>query len=248
MKFKKRADKWLSGRFYRNDLMIGGKADSKAYISFTFDDFSKSAATTAAEILNGYGVKATYYGAFSLMDKTETGKVQFSNHDLTALAGTGHEIGCHTYHHLDCEKEPYRKVKESIRKNSEAFREILPECNLSSFSYPFGRYSFLTKKYVSEHFSTGRTTRAGLNCGLTDASLLKANKLYSDTHSIDHCKALIDEAVKTKSWLIFYTHDVEKEPSQFGCTPVYFEEVLKYAKLSGSIILPVGKFITNNLL
>ena len=37
------------------------------------------------------------------------------------------------------------------------------------------------------------------------------------------------------------THDVDDNPSPYGCTPGFFEEIVRYAVNSGAVILPVNK-------
>ena len=38
-----------------------------------------------------------------------------------------------------------------------------------------------------------------------------------------------DEAVASNGWLIFYGHDVEAEPSPYGCTPSLLRHALEAA-------------------
>jgi hypothetical protein len=42
-------------------------------------------------------------------------------------------------------------------------------------------------------------------------------------------------------WLIFATHDVAAQPSRYGCTPEFLEQVVQYSVDSGARILPVAK-------
>jgi hypothetical protein len=50
---------------------------------------------------------------------------------------------------------------------------------------------------------------------------------------------LIDTNRADQGWLIFATHDVAKEPSRFGVTPEFFEDIVRYAEKSGARILPI---------
>ncbi|MBZ5623491.1 MAG: polysaccharide deacetylase family protein [Acidobacteriia bacterium] len=68
-------------------------------ISFTFDDFPRSALHTGGAILNRSGLAGTYYACLGLMGgETATGKL-FNADDLKILIDRGHELGCHTYSH-----------------------------------------------------------------------------------------------------------------------------------------------------
>jgi len=52
-------------------------------------------------------------------------------------------------------------------------------------------------------------------------------------------KALIDDNARARGWLIFATHDLSGDPSPFGCTPDFFEQVVQWSVESGARILPV---------
>jgi hypothetical protein len=52
---------------------------------------------------------------------------------------------------------------------------------------------------------------------------------------------IIDENCRKPGWLIFATHDVKSNPSEFGCTPKFFEAVVRYASNAGAAILPVAQ-------
>ncbi len=47
--------------------------------------------------------------------------------------------------------------------------------------------------------------------------------------------------VAARGWLVFATHDVEANPSRYGCTPELFERVLRWSVHSGARILPVAR-------
>src|ERR1700761_4440439 len=73
--------------------------NQRAIVSFTFDDFPRSAVSNGARILESYGARGTFYAAGSYCGKTIDGIVQYSKEDLLRLVRDGHEIGCHTFHH-----------------------------------------------------------------------------------------------------------------------------------------------------
>src|ERR1700693_5858527 len=70
-------------------------------ISFTFDDFPRSALLAGGSILNRYGLSGTYYVSLGLAGReTESGQI-FVPDDLAILLEEGHELGCHTFSHCD---------------------------------------------------------------------------------------------------------------------------------------------------
>src|SRR5262245_43876365 len=68
-------------------------------ISFTFDDFPRSALFTGGKLLERYGAVGTYYAALGLMGKIAPTGEMFHREDLQSLLERGHELGCHTFDH-----------------------------------------------------------------------------------------------------------------------------------------------------
>src|SRR5664280_979153 len=68
-------------------------------ISFTFDDFPRSAFLEAGSILRRYGILGTYYVSLGLMGKQSPLGPMFQAEDLKELVHLGHELGCHTFGH-----------------------------------------------------------------------------------------------------------------------------------------------------
>src|ERR1700681_1152721 len=62
-------------------------------ISFTFDDFPRSALLVGGAILHRFGLTGTYYASLGLAGKeTASGQI-FVPDDLTTLVEQGHELG-----------------------------------------------------------------------------------------------------------------------------------------------------------
>src|SRR5882672_8352253 len=96
-------------------------------ISFTFDDFPRSALSLGGAILEEHGLAATYYASLGLMDADDpdVGRI-FSAEDLRAAHGRGHELGCHTFDHWHASKTQPEAFEASILRNREALSRILP--------------------------------------------------------------------------------------------------------------------------
>src|SRR5688572_9165150 len=65
---------------------------SGGFVSFTFDDFPTSAAREGTSLVESVGARATFYASMSITKPD----------DVARVAERGHEVGCHTYSHLDC--------------------------------------------------------------------------------------------------------------------------------------------------
>jgi len=73
----------------------------RSVISISFDDFPKSVMENALPLLDQYGWKASFYVAAGLENTTNHLGLHFNRNDLLLLQEQGHEIGCHTYNHLN---------------------------------------------------------------------------------------------------------------------------------------------------
>lgn len=210
-------------------------------ISFTFDDFPRSALFTGGAILRKHGAGATYYASLGLMDSDgPVGRI-FSEQDLHLVLEQGHELGCHTFDHCHSWATAPTVYEDSIRRNREALNKLIPGAAFSTFSYPRSIPRPQIKKRAQNYFSGCRGGGyAPINIEVTDLNLLNAFFLEKSRGDVTVPKSLIAENCRRGGWLIFATHDVDEKPTQFGCTPAYFAEIVRAAAVSGAAILPVG--------
>lgn len=199
-------------------------------ISFTFDDAPASAFENGGGILSKYGFGGTFYIAVSLMQDAGT---QFTAAQLEEAIYHRHELGCHTFNHIDLSKTNLKQSIFDIEHNQAAINEIISDVSFKNFSYPFGAQTRGIKQYLSNRFRTARGIAHGINAGRTDLCNLKAVKLYENKLSLDQIFQSIQSAMDHNAWLIFYTHDVSNNPSKYGCSPGYFETVVKECAAGG---------------
>jgi len=209
------------------------------FISFTFDDFPRSALLTGGAILKRFGLTGTYYASFGLMGKQAPTGLIFLPEDLKELQEQGHELGCHTFGHYDSWKTEPSVFEDSIIENRRALNELIPGASFRSFSYPINPPRARTKRRVSQHFLCCRGGGQTFNVGKADLNYLLAYFLEKSRDDAEAVKHLIDQNRQARGWLILATHDVCKAPSPFGCTPDFFEDIVQYAVNSGAQILPV---------
>ncbi|HTQ34674.1 MAG TPA: polysaccharide deacetylase family protein [Stellaceae bacterium] len=207
-------------------------------VSFTFDDFPRSAWTNGGAILEEYGCRGTYYAAMGLAGTANDLGPMFDLADLRAAHARGHEIACHTFSHRDCARVPPREIAAEIDDNAAALSAALGGAAVRNFAYPFGGVSQSAKQALSHRFVSCRGTGRGLIRGAADLADLPSTSLYSRDFDRDHLCQLIDDAHADGAWLICYTHDVADAPSRFGCTPAQFRSLVAYAVENASV-LPV---------
>ena len=207
-------------------------------VSFTFDDFPRSAAEAGNKILRDHGFFGTYYCAADLMGREENGIAQFTREDLAKVLDAGHELGCHTWSHLDCQSANRERIEQDLERNCKFLEEVSAQPPFS-FSYPFGKTGVGAKMIARKRFITARGILGGVNAGLCDFAQLKANRIYSGSTDMAAVKNLIAQAEEKGGWLIFYTHDLNSTPSPYGCTPELFESVVRLVTNSHCEVLPV---------
>jgi len=208
-------------------------------ISFTFDDFPRSALLAGGAILKRFGLAGTYFASFGLVGKeTPSGQIFFPD-DLTTLLEQGHELGCHTFAHCDSWATATKTFENSIIQNHAALDRLFPHCEFKTFSYPISLPRPKTKARIADYFLCCRGGGQAFNAGKTDLNQLSAYFLEKSRDNFQAVKDVIDHNRQACGWLILVTHDISNNPTPFGCTPEFFERVVEYAIGSGAQIVPV---------
>jgi polysaccharide deacetylase len=210
-------------------------------ISFTFDDFPRSALSTGGAILERFGLRGTYYASMGLMGRTAPTGAIFVPEDVRALVARGHELGCHTFAHCHSWDTSTREYERSILENQAALETLLPGAFFRTFSYPISPPRPQTKRMVGRRFACARGGGQTFNIGKTDLNYLRAYFLEKTRHDREGVKTLIEQNRAACGWLIFATHDVCNTPTPYGCTPGFFEDIVRCAVRSGARIVPVAE-------
>jgi glycosyltransferase involved in cell wall biosynthesis/peptidoglycan/xylan/chitin deacetylase (PgdA/CDA1 family) len=214
-------------------------SSQRPLISFTFDDFPRSALTVGGAILNRLGKAGTYYASLGLVGKeTASGQIFYPD-DLTTLVEQGHELGCHTYSHCDSWETAADAFEDSIVQNRIALHRLFSDAEFKTFSYPISLPRPQTKRRIADYFLCSRGGGQTFNSGRVDLNQLSAYFLEKSRDDLQEVKDLIDRNRYARGWLILVTHDVSDNHTPFGCTPEFFETVVRYAINSGAQIVPV---------
>jgi len=212
-------------------------------ISFTFDDFPRSALKVAGAMLAERGLRGTYYASLGLMGKHSDQGEMYSAEDLRSLVEDGHELACHTFSHIYCPRVAVNELQEECCRNRRAVAAVLGAYRLRNFSFPSGAITWSAKSALASIYDSCRTVEWGINRNPVDLGFLRANPLYSELPA-SYAQQLIAENIKCGGWLIFYTHDVSLRPSAVGCTPNYFGAILSSALTSGASILTIEEGVS----
>jgi len=221
-------------------LSLGGRGP---VVSFCFDDFPRTAYTTGGAILKSFGVRGTYYAALGLMNTTNELGDQLRQEDIDSLLADGHELGSHTFGHVSCRAVSLNLFEKDVLKGRQAIRTLTGR-NAGNFAYPRGHVSIRSKKRIGALMSSCRGIYGGINDRAADLNLLRANSLYGDVDQRARFESLLSENVARRGWLIFYTHDVRRNPSAFGCTPALFDQTVSSVAESGCHIASIREALT----
>jgi peptidoglycan/xylan/chitin deacetylase (PgdA/CDA1 family) len=239
-RFEVYARKRIAQRFSRK---LAEQVSPSPIVSFTFDDFPRSALAVAGAMLADNGLRGTYYAAMGLLGhRTSMGEI-FNAADLRVLVEAGHELSCHTFDHLYCLRSTGSEVQWACDRNRRAVAEILGGYRLRNFSYPSGCVTWSAKSSLTSIYDSCRTVEWGINANPVDLGFLRAAPVYSGC-PIGKLQRLIAENAEQAGWLILYTHDVSPQPSIVGCTPAYFRDILSSAIASGASVVTVAEAVS----
>jgi peptidoglycan/xylan/chitin deacetylase (PgdA/CDA1 family) len=215
--------------------------DIPPLVTFTFDDVPASACDLGAGILEQYAARGTFFVAGSGCGAAAADEPPRASIDkLRTVSENGHEIGCHTYSHSAIRYVSRDELGLELERNQTALKQIDPTIVLRNFAYPYGDLSIGTKRYLEGCFDSCRAGHPGINAGIADLGALDAWPLQNA--SIDRARTveLIAATVRTRGWLIFYSHDVADQPSQYGVTPDLLECAVRTAKQAGCVLASIA--------
>jgi peptidoglycan/xylan/chitin deacetylase (PgdA/CDA1 family) len=225
---------------FRKPLAIRAE---RPLISFTFDDFPRTALSAGGDILARNRAAGTYYTALGLLGSDGPSGPVCVVDDLHNALAQGHELGCHTYAHCHSWDTRSEVFENSVVENRAVLEKLVPGADFKSFSYPIAEPRPLTKRNTGRHFLSCRGGGQTFNSGTADLNRLYGYFLEKTRDNLAAVKHVIDENQAARGWLIFATHDVTGDPSPYGCTPKFFADVVEYAVRSGASVLPVAEAV-----
>lgn len=209
-------------------------------VSFTFDDFPRSALETGGAMLERHGLAGTYYASLGLMGQiAPTGRI-FDPSDLAAAVARGHEVGCHTFDHRHAYDTPTSAFETSVLANRRALEALLPGSRAQTLSYPISYPRLGTKLLCARYFRACRGGGQDCNAGIADLGNLKSFFLEQARGEFAPVAAAIERNRRACGWLIFSTHDISDHPTRFGCTPGFFDQVVRRVLDAGAEVLRVS--------
>ena len=222
----------------------------KAAISLSFDDARESQVLRGTDLLDQFGVKATFFVVPSAVEKQLNG--------WKKAVANGHEIGNHSLNH-PCtgnfswsrshalEDYTLKMMKSELEECNKRVQELL-SVTPSVFAYPCGQ-KFVgkgvnTKSYVplvSKMFLLGRgwMDEAANDPGYCNFAQLTGIEM--DGKNFDEILPLINDAVKNGTWLVLAGHEMGDEGPQTTRLTM-LKQLAEYVQnpVNGIWIAPMG--------
>ena len=238
------ADRSLKGKLRRRiarlEVRRGAPAEPPGpMVSISFDDTPVSAVQAGAQILEAHGVRGTYFIAMGLAGEDGPMGRNADAGEVRALMDAGHEIGCHTFSHLNCGLAPAGITTGDVERNRAALAELgVPEP--VSFAYPYGEVSSPAKIALGGRFALLRALHHGVIRKGADLNQAPAVGIEGDDGETV-ARRWLHRAVAERAWLILYTHDVRQTPSPYGCTPDALARLVDEAQAAGAAVVTVAE-------
>jgi len=208
-------------------------------VSFTFDDVPESAYRIGAPILEAHGARGTFYIATGLLGHRSDFWTVAGASEVADLYQRGHEIGLHSHLHRSSSLLTADEFAADLRRNRETLQDIDPGIDARNFAYPFGQCTLARKHQLNRLVRSSRSIYAGVNRGLFDPHYTRATELCDTRLTPERLEARLDEAQRSRCWLVFCIHDVADTPSPLGCSPGFLSQALEGARRRGMRIVTV---------
>jgi peptidoglycan/xylan/chitin deacetylase (PgdA/CDA1 family) len=201
-------------------------------ISFTFDDGWKSQYTNGLSLLCKYKVPATFY----LISDYLQGYPDYMNVNQTSdLLRKGEEIGGHTVDHRDLASLDPTIVTWELSVSQKQLRNQFDQ-KIDNFASPYGSVNDRVLEQIRRYYTSHRSTDEGLN-EPTDFDPYNIQCFtYTKDMTVAQMEHLVDQAIKTKTWLVFAFHQIDGSTSPYAAEPQVLAQILQYVNNHKSIL------------
>lgn len=235
------------GKWHRTLAMQGAQRrvplrNTRPMVSFTFDDAPASALDWGCRLLEDQQARGTFYVSLGLAGQdSDVGRIADAT-SLRAAQQSGHELGCHTFDHIDAWDTPPAAYMASIDHNQAALQRLIPGAIFTTFAYPKNGATWAAKRRVATRFACSRGGGQTHNVGSVDANLLSACFLDQRTGiNSTSVQTLIQRNAADRGWLIFAAHDISPMDTPFSCSPTLLGQAIRWAMDAGCDVLPVSQ-------
>jgi len=148
-------------------ILTGKAALPERPVVITFDDGYADFYHQALPVLSRYHLTATLYIVTGFVERTslwlrwkeETGHPLLTWNQIVEISNSGIECGAHTHSHPKLHMLPLTMARNEIRRSKDLLEQYLGR-EVTSFSYPYGDYTWDVQRLVKE---AGFTSACAVN-------------------------------------------------------------------------------------
>jgi peptidoglycan/xylan/chitin deacetylase (PgdA/CDA1 family) len=173
---------------------------SMPLVTFEFDDGNDTDYLLGQRIFAEQGAAAC---SAVTTDRINT-PYHLTSAQVVALQGAGWEIMGHTVSHPNLNSLAQDQLEAELLQSKTALERL--GVTVNNLVYPFNKNNETVRAIASKYYRSGRGGTNSFNSGVADPYFLKS---FTLKHDLPLMKSYIDQAYQDKSWLIFYTHEID---------------------------------------
>jgi peptidoglycan/xylan/chitin deacetylase (PgdA/CDA1 family) len=220
-------------------------AFSEGMISLDFDDGWVSTYLNGLPIIEAAGLKSTQYVVSSVLGSSADGYISVAQ--MLDMQTRGHDIESHTKTHPELPLLSQAQMQDEIA-GSKSTLEALGVSPITAMAYPYGEWDAATDFVVKQSgYGAARTALAsdgGYNAKNGNPFLLKTFSVEDSDTTLAQVKAIINNALATKTWAILVMHQISNSPGQFGTTPARLQQIVDYIKSVNARVVTVREGVS----
>ena len=123
---------------------------------------------------------------------------------MVALQDAGWEIMGHTVSHPNLNSLTTAQLEDELSRSKTILEGL--GLKINNIVYPFNKNNELVRSVARKYYRSGRGGTNSFNTGAIDPFFLKS---FTLKHDLPLMNSYIDQAYAEKSWLIFYSHEID---------------------------------------
>lgn len=169
-------------------------------VTFVFDDGNDTDFLVARKIFAAQGAVA----CSTVTTDWISSPYHLTPPQLIALQDGGWEIMGHTVSHPNLNSLTVAQLEDELSRSKQLLENM--GLTIHNIVYPFNKNNETVRSVARKYYRSGRGGTNSFNTESTDPYFLKS---FTLKHDLPLMQSYIDRAYTDKTWLIFYTHEID---------------------------------------
>ncbi|MFA5072977.1 MAG: polysaccharide deacetylase family protein [Nitrospirota bacterium] len=200
-------------------------------VTFVFDDGDDTDYLVGREVFAEQGVVACSAITTDWINTPD----HLSTAQIIALRDAGWEIMSHTASHPNLKSLTLKELDDELARSKSVLEEM--GLTINNIVYPFNKNNETVRMVAARYYRSGRGGTNAVNNDTIDPYFLKS---FSLKHDLSLMKQYIDQAYASKSWIIFYQHEIDAHVKLDAKKGTFQKGELVRLRPSGTI----GRYVT----